>query len=74
VYDLLNLSIDEQGISIDTTEYDFGMLINSIGDKTNTDQLAWIYFVNGQAGDVAADKKSITNGDIVEWKYIKPSF
>lgn len=73
-FDLLNSATDEQNITVDTTQYDFGVLINSIGDKENTKELAWIYFVNGEAGNVAADNMILESGDVVEWKYTKPSF
>ncbi len=62
------------GFEIKTKHYDFGDLVETIGDKTNSTDKAWIYYVNGISGDVAADKKAVKAGDKVEWKYEKPKF
>ena len=49
------------------------MITNICNDKencnesTNSDQ-GWIYIVNGQMGDVAADKYILKEGDRIEWK------
>jgi hypothetical protein len=36
--------------------------------------MAWIYFVNDESGQIAADQYQLAPGDIVEWKYIKPEY
>jgi len=64
----------EEGIKLLTKEYDFGILVESIGGIENTQERAWIYFVNDQAGEVAADQKEISSGDVVEWRYIEPIY
>ena|SRR3989344_475980 len=53
-------------------KYDFGIMVTSINGKENSKDRVWIYFVNGQAGDVAADQKQVSAWDMVEWKYIQP--
>lgn len=63
----------KQQIPLKTKQYDFGVFVQAIGDKENTKDMAWIYFVNGKAGTVAADKQPVTSGDTVEWHYMKPS-
>ena len=59
-------------LEVKVKQYDFGVLVEAIGDQINSSDKAWIYFVNGTAGDVAADQKQLNSGDKVEWKYIEP--
>lgn len=73
VYDALKEISERENISLETKEYDFGILVSSIGGKENSSQMAWIYFVNGEAGQIAADQMQIENKDLVEWKYITPN-
>lgn len=55
--------------------YEFGVLIESIGDKKNGDNgKYWQYYVNNELGDVAADKKNISKSDIIEWRFEKVPF
>lgn len=61
-------------ITMDVKKYDFGMLLNSLGGKENSKDMAWIYFVNGKSPEVGADKYNLKDGDVVEWKYTKPTF
>jgi hypothetical protein len=74
VYDALIQFASQTAIPIGQKHYDFGVFIESIGDKLNTKDNAWIYYVNGISGDMAADKKIIKPGDIVEWRYEKPLY
>ena len=55
-------------------DYSFGKLVEEIGAKKNTKQNAWIYYVNGEAGKVAADQQAVKVGDVVEWRYEKPIY
>lgn len=72
-FDALKESVKRDNITLSGKQYDFGYLVERIGDKTNTKEKSWLYFVNGTAGDVASDKKILNPGDRVEWKYVKPS-
>jgi hypothetical protein len=65
---------DAGSITLSTKVYDFGTLVEAINGNENTAERAWIYFVNGQSGDVGADQKQVGVGDTVEWKYIEPIF
>lgn len=50
--------------------YDFGVFIESIGGIKNGDEgKYWQYYINDALGDVAADKKNLSNGDVVEWRF-----
>jgi len=69
---LLAGGVLEQGMEVAAKEYELGTLVESIGDYSNSSEKAWIYFVNDQAGEVAADKYRLQAGDVVEWRFIKP--
>lgn len=53
-----------------------GVLVDSIaGIKSGTDGKYWQYYINGNLGDAAADKKEVKAGDKVEWRFEKvPEF
>jgi hypothetical protein len=74
VYDALVQVSSRAAIPVEKKQYDFGVFVEKIGDYGNTKEKAWIYYVNGVSGDVAADKKSIKNGDVVQWRYEKPLY
>jgi len=70
---LENVTKDEK-IDLETTEYDFGVLVDAIGGIGNTKEKSWIYFVNEKSAEVGAGEYVLEDGDLVEWKYIEPSF
>lgn len=59
----------ENGIEIVVQEFEFGKLVESVGGVESTQSLAWIYYVDGQAGNVGAESKSVGGGQVVEWRY-----
>ena len=69
-FDLLNEKTGELNLNLETKTYDIGVMIEAIGDKKNgQDQKYWLYYVNGEMPEVAADKKLIKVGDKVEFKF-----
>ncbi len=64
---------DEKGIELKTKQYDFGVFVESIDGYESGSEKAWIYFVNGEAGTIASDKKEVVGKDTVEWKYVTPT-
>ncbi|NQU99723.1 MAG: DUF4430 domain-containing protein [Parcubacteria group bacterium] len=69
-YDALKTATEGDSIEIKTTEYDFGMSVDSIGEKVGgVDSKYWMYYVDGTASPVAADKQELTEGMKVEFKY-----
>lgn len=72
VFDTLKLVAEEKKIALEIQQYDFGVFVKTIGGYKSSAEMAWIYFVNGTAGTIAADKQAIKAGDLIEWKYIKP--
>lgn len=74
VYAALEKLAGEKGWEIVTKDYDFGKLVEAIGGTANSRDKAWIFYVNGEAGDKASDQFKVKAGDRVEWKYeaVKP--
>jgi hypothetical protein len=72
-FQALSGAAKKQNLELKTKQYDFGVFVEQVGGLPNTADNAWIYFVNGKSGTVAADKQPLNAGDIVEWKYTKPS-
>jgi len=52
-----------------TKEYKFGTMVEAIAGAANNQENAWIFYVNGKAGDKASDQLKVKAGDLVEWKY-----
>ena len=65
-------ALQKQNLPLEIKTYPFGSLVESIDGLDNLPSQAWIYFVNKEAGQVAADQHQLTAGDTVEWRYIKP--
>jgi hypothetical protein len=69
-FDLLEKGTESLGLRLETKQYDFGILVDKIGLlKNGQNDSYWIYYVNGQAPDVASDKKILTPGDNVKFKF-----
>ena len=71
-FNILREVTEKEEIKLDVEQYDFGVFVKSLNGMESSADMAWIYFVNGQSGQTAADKMELANGDVVEWKYIAP--
>jgi len=72
-FDLLKEKTEESNIVLKTKSYDIGLMIEAISDKENGDSgKYWLYYVNGEMPQVAADKKELKIGDNVEFKFETP--
>lgn len=71
-FDSLKTVAEDNDITMETQQYDFGIFVKSIDGHESTAEMSWIYFVNGESGQVAADQHILNAGDVVEWRYIKP--
>jgi hypothetical protein len=69
VYSLLTKKMNETGSPVTAKSYDFGLMVESINNISASATHFWSYSVNEQAGNVAADKYILKNGDKVEWKF-----
>lgn len=72
VFAALKVVAQEKNIPLETQQYDFGIFVKSIGSYKSSAEMAWIYFINGSPGTIAADKQQINAGDLIEWRYVKP--
>ena len=73
-YTLLVEAASTNNLMLSTKQYDFGVFVEAIGDYKNSDEKAWIYYINGESATVAADNSELINGDFVEWKYEEPNY
>jgi len=73
VFSLLKTISEKENILLETQQYDFGVFVKTIGSKESGSNMAWIYFVNGESGTIAADQMKVNPGDTIEWKYTPPS-
>jgi hypothetical protein len=74
-FDLLKEKTEESSIVLKTKSYNIGLMIEAIGDKKNGESgKYWLYYVNGEMPQAAADKKEIRPGDKVEFKFEKSPF
>ena len=71
-FDILKEIAEKENLPLETQKYDFGIFVKSINGLESTGEMAWIYFVNSQAGQVAADQLKLEENDTVTWKYVKP--
>lgn len=56
-----------------TQQYDFGVFVQSINGYESTAEQSWIYFINGEPGNIAADQVQLKPGDTVSWRYVVPT-
>lgn len=68
-YELLTRLLNQNEIEYEVTQYDFGVFVNSIGDLESNTQNSWIYSVNDESAQVAADTYLVSDGDTIEWKF-----
>ncbi len=74
-FDLLKNKTEELNIPLKIKTYDFGILIEAIGNKKNgQDGKYWMYYVNNEMPMVSVDKKEIKPGDKVEFRFEKSPF
>lgn len=73
-FSLLENIAEKENVPLEIKQYDFGVFVKSINNLESTADVAWIYFINDESGQVAADKQKVYPGDTVEWKYIPPSY
>jgi hypothetical protein len=63
---------DNNKIKLEVQDYpDVGLFVKKINDKQNgQDNKYWQYWVNNTFAQIASDKFLLSNGDVVEWKFI----
>ena len=74
-FDLLKQETEKLGLTLKAKSYDMGVFIEAIGNREGgEDGKYWLYYVNGEMPQVAADKQEIKAGDKVEFKFEKSPF
>lgn len=68
-YSILERLSQDKNIPLETQQYDFGIFVQSLDGKESSVEKYWIYYVNGESGQQAADKVVLKDGDKIEWKY-----
>jgi uncharacterized protein YxeA len=71
-FSVLKTTAEKENINLQVKQYDFGVFVEKIGDFESNAKKSWIYYVNNESGQVAADQQKLKNGDKIEWKYEIP--
>lgn len=77
VFSLLETLSQREKFEVGSTFYkEMGVFVETIDAvKNGTEGKYWQYFVNDKLGEVAADKKTIKEGDKIEWTFeVPPDF
>ncbi|OIP75379.1 MAG: hypothetical protein AUK07_01660 [Parcubacteria group bacterium CG2_30_36_21] len=77
VFSLLETLSQREKFELSSTFYKgMGVFVETIGTvKNGTEGKYWQYFINDKLGEVAADKKTIKEGDKIEWRFeVPPDF
>ena len=49
------------------------VFVNAInGTENGEKEMWWQYYVNDEYGEIGCDKKEISHGDLVEWRFEEP--
>jgi len=65
------LAVLKEENEVKTQESSLGLFVDAINNTSNTDNSFWIFYVNGQMGQVGADQYTCQNGDKIEWRFEK---
>jgi hypothetical protein len=74
VYTLLKECGELEGFEVEGTvwaPYD-AVFIDSINGLDNSDGKYWQYYVNGKYGEISCDRKELSMGDLVGWRWEDP--
>ena len=75
VYDFMSKLRSEGKINFTEQNYvGMGEFIKSINGISNSNNLVWIYYVNGTEAQIGISNYKITPGDVVSWKYEKSDY
>ncbi len=70
--DLLKRLSLQQNMPIQTKQYDFGTLVESVNGVKNGDNNSyWLYYVNDQQPTVSMDSYVVKPGDVIEMRFEK---
>jgi hypothetical protein len=67
--DVLRNAANQNGFSIATTTYSFGIMVDGIGGQMAAGTNFWSFYYNGAQSMVGAADQIINNGDTTEWRF-----
>lgn len=74
-FDLLEEKTEELGLVLETKTFDFGILVEVIGDEKNGENgKYWLYYINDEMPMVSSDQNKINPGDKIEFKFEESTF
>ncbi len=63
------LELLQRNHRVETKDSSFGTFVTAVDGVSQTDNSFWLYYVDGKAGEAAADKTTTQNNQTVEWRY-----
>ena len=63
------LELLQRSHKVEVQSGSFGTFVTSINGVAQTDNSAWLYYVDGNAGEVSSDKAVTNSGQTIEWRY-----
>lgn len=73
-YSILKTTLTKENINLEVQQYDFGVFVKKIAEFESGADKSWIYYVNQESGQIAADQHKLESGDRVDWKYETPKY
>ncbi|MFC1687828.1 DUF4430 domain-containing protein [Patescibacteria group bacterium] len=67
--DILTRASLRENFVIDSTRFDFGVMVDAIDGVGGEENRFWLYYVNGNAATVGVDAYVAESGDIIEFRY-----
>jgi hypothetical protein len=74
VYRLLKECAQVKGFDVEGTIWEpyEAVFVDSINGLDNNDGRFWQYYVNDKYGEISSDRRGLSNGDQVEWRWEDP--
>ena len=74
-FSMLREASEDNDIELSFQDSEFGVFIEKIGPFENgNDGKYWLYYINGEMPQVAADKHQVEPGDKVEFRFVESPF
>ena len=75
VFEALQQMATASGLKLQTKKYDFGVLVEGIGDLIGgQDNKYWLFYVNGEMALNSVDTQIVSPGDKIEFRFEESSF
>lgn len=76
LFDVTKRILEREGLAFEfNPPGEYGIMITKISDKVGgTDNKYWSWWLNGEMGQVAADRYVVQPGDVIEWQFLNLKF